>query len=185
MKSLVLYDSQGGNTEKVATHVHGSLKESGVESVLIKIASELEIDFYEYDLIFIGSPVISWLPTETMIHFVKKTFRAYRDAGEVLPAAPLRKGKFAVPFCTYGGPHLGRDEAVPTTKWFGSFLGHLGYFVLDEWHVVGEFHKKTDSNTKGRLGDIQGRPNENDLKEVENLVKGLLSSIENYTSHFS
>ena len=50
MKSLVLYDSQGGNTEKVATHVHGSLKESGVESVLIKIASELEIDFYEYDL---------------------------------------------------------------------------------------------------------------------------------------
>jgi len=48
---------------------------------------------------------------------------------------------------------------------------------MAEWHIVGQFHNKEDVNINGRLGDIRGRPNENDLMDVENRVKGLLAGL--------
>ena len=72
---------------------------------------------------------------------------------------------------------MGQREAVPMTKWLGAFMEHLGYLVLDEWHIVGEFHSNDEMNLKGRLGDIRGRPNEHDLRDVENRVKGTLYSL--------
>ena len=47
------------------------------------------------------------------------------------------------------------------------FLEHLGFAVLDEWYVVGEFHGSEELSIRGRLGDIRGRPNEEDLREVK------------------
>jgi hypothetical protein len=37
---------------------------------------------------------------------------------------------------------------------------------LDEWYVVGEFHGSEEKSTMGRMGDIRGRPNEEDLRKV-------------------
>ena len=54
---------------------------------------------------------------------------------------------------------------------------HLGYQIMGEWHIVGEFHNVEDPNIKGRLGDIRGRPNEHDLLDVENRVKGVLAGL--------
>lgn len=64
------------------------------------------------------------------------------------------------------------------TMWLRSFLEHLGYTVLDQWHIVGQFHKETDMNTQGRLGNILGRPNDNDLLDVENRTKGVVRALE-------
>ena len=112
-----------------------------------------------------------------MLAFLTKKLNEYRQAGEIAPAAPLRPGKYGVCFCTYAGPHMGAREAVPMTQWLGAFFEHIGYRVLDEWHVLGEFHDKGEMNLKGRLGDIRGRPDEHDLREMENRVKGLLYSL--------
>lgn len=177
MKALVLYDSIGGNTEKVAGVIHRTLEAAGHLSDLVRVAKDAEIDLEAYEILFMGAPVYAWLPTEAMIQFVKRKMREYQEAGKIVPAAPVRKGKFAVCFCTYSGTHIGEDEAIPATKWLAAFAGHIGYPVLGEWHIVGEFHNRDDLNEKGRLGNIQGRPNEQDLKDVENRVKGLLASL--------
>ncbi len=63
------------------------------------------------------------------------------------------------------------------TMWLRSFLEHLGYAVLDQWHIVGQFHKETDMNTHGRLGNILGRPNDMDLLDVENQTKGVVGAL--------
>jgi hypothetical protein len=38
--------------------------------------------------------------------------------------------------------------------------------VLDEWYVLGEFHGSEENSTKGRMGDIRGRPMAEDLKAI-------------------
>jgi hypothetical protein len=177
MRAVVVYDSLGGNTEKVAQRIHGALIRGGIQSELIKVGKDTDVEFFDYDLVFLGSPVIAWGPTNTMRDFVLGKLRAYHET-KIRPSAPLRPGKFGVSFCTYSGTHIGPDEAIPLTKWFGAFIGHIGCQVLGEWHIVGEFHKSGDANTKGRMGDIRGRPNENDLKELENRVQGLISGLE-------
>jgi len=177
MKALTIYDSLGGNTEKVASRIHQVLCSTGIESDLIKVGSGSNMEFLDYDIIFIGSPVVNWLPTPSMMKFVENKFREYRKSGRLPSSVPLRPGKFGVCFCTYGGPHIGKNEAVPLTKWFRAFLEHLGYLVLDEWYTIGEFHGKLEMSTKGRMGDTRGRPNEKDLKDIEILVNGVLSSL--------
>ena len=80
-------------------------------------------------------------------------------------------------FCTYSGPHTGINEAIPVGKYMGQFFEHLGFEVAREWYIVGEFHGREDHSTMGKLGDIRGRPNEQDLAGVESDVSELVSSI--------
>ena len=177
MKAVIVYDSLGGNTDKVANRIHTTLTEGGVESDIIKVTKDTDVEFYDYDLVFLGSPVIAWGPTDSMRDLVLGKLRAYHGT-KIRPSAPLRPGKFGVSFCTYSGTHIGADEAIPLTKWFSAFIGHIGCQVLGEWHIVGEFHNLDEPNIKGRLGDIRGRPNDHDLLDIENQVKGILAGLE-------
>ncbi|MBW1804700.1 MAG: flavodoxin [Deltaproteobacteria bacterium] len=170
MKSLILYDSIGGNTEKVAQRIYDTLKGTTNEVHFIKFTSKIDVDFLEYDLIFLGSPVINWLPTKRMMDYVKKKLQFYNNQGKIIPSSPLISGKYGICFCTYAGTHIGENEALPMTMWLRSFLEHLGYSVLDQWHIV-------DMNTQGRLGNILGRPNDKDLLDVENRTKGVVGAL--------
>jgi hypothetical protein len=178
MKSLILYDSIGGNTEKVAKRIYDTLKGATNEIDFMKFSSDIDVDFFEYDLIFLGSPVIDWLPTKRMMKFVKNKLQYYSEQGKIKPSSPLGFKKYGICFCTYAGPHIGKNEALPMTMWLRSFLEHLGYAIIDQWHVVGQFHKETDMNTKGRLGNILGRPNDKDLLDIENRTKGIVRALE-------
>jgi len=128
----------------------------------------------------LGSPVIDWLPTKRMMDFLKKKLQSYSDHGKIVPSSPLIPGKYGICFCTYAGPHIGKNEALPMTMWLSSFLEHLGYAVLDQWHIVGQFHKETDMNTQGRLGNILGRPNDEDLINVVNRTKGIIGALSEF-----
>lgn len=178
MKSLVLFESLGGNTEKVARAIAETLAQKAVLPHLVKVDAGIDLDFYEYDLVFIGSPVIEWLPAATMMAFVKKTMKAYNAKGLIKPASPVIPGKFAVCFGTFAGPHTGEREALPMTVWLRAFLEHLGFTVLDAWHVVGDFGNRPELDMGGRLGDIRHRPNDNDIADVKNRVVGLLAYLE-------
>jgi len=177
MKSVILYDSVGGNTEKVAQRIYASLQDAAMGVDIIKFTPKVDVDFFDYDLVFLGSPVIDWLPTKRMMAYITQKLKSYRDQGEIKPSAPLKPGKFGICFCTYAGPHIGLTEAVPMTMWLRAFLEHIGYAVLDQWHIVGQFHRETDMNTHGRLGNILGRPNAQDLLAVENRTRGVISAL--------
>lgn len=164
---LVLYWSRTGNTEKVARAVERGAGQAGVTPVVMQVGQDGELDLHQYDLVFLGAPSYSFLPPEPVLRFVKDRMDFHRKRGDIKLQAPTIPGKRAVVFVTYSGPHTGIDEAVPVGKYLGQFLAHLGFQVVDEWYVVGEFHGNLDNSTHGRLGDIRGRPTADELARIE------------------
>lgn len=77
MKALILFESIGGNTENVARAIAGTLAERNVLFHLTKVDARIGVDIYGYDLVFIGSPVIDWLPAPSMMDFFKRKMKAY------------------------------------------------------------------------------------------------------------
>jgi hypothetical protein len=88
--------------------------------------------------------------------------------------APPVEGTRALIFCTYSGPHTGINEAIPAGKYAGQFFEHLGIQVLDEWYIVGEYHGNLEASTRGCLGDIRGRPTEEDLRHIRERAASLV-----------
>ena len=177
LKTLVLYWSATGNTEKVAFAIRQALAREGIKPVIKKVGEAAAEELYNYDLIFLGAPSYMWQPPAPVQEYIKAKMDYYRKRGSIKPGAPKVPGKNAVVFVTYSGPHTGISEAVPVGKYLGQFFEHLGFNIIAEWYVVGEFHGSEENSTKGRLGDIRGRPNRQDLAEVESNVSALIKSI--------
>ena len=176
MKALVIYWSKTGNTEKTAFAIKKGLGASGAEVSFKRIEEAIDVDFYLYDLICIGFPSHQWHPPEPMDVFLKNKFNEYRKHGYVKLGAP-KIGKYALIFCTYSGPHTGVNEAVPAGKYVSQFFEHLGFNVLDEWYVLSEFHGSEERSTKGRMGDIRGKPSKENLRKIEQDVMDLLKRL--------
>jgi multimeric flavodoxin WrbA len=166
MNAVIIYWTAGGNTEKVALAIRDGLQGAGAAVSLCKVQDAAEVDFYAYDLVCVGFPSYQWSPPEPMDRFLKSTFDAYRRQGRIVVAAPKVPKKHALIFCTYSGQHTGLHEATPAGLYAGQFFEHLGFTVLGEWYVVGQYHGNEAANTKGPLGDIRGRPNAQDLARV-------------------
>ena len=165
--ALIVYHSDTGNTEKVAMAIKRGIERTG-KTVTLKTVEEAKgTDLYDYDLVCVGSSVIHALPSKKVFEFIEANDERYRDDREVALSPPKLINKSAVVFCTYSGPHCGVNEALPVGKYIRQFLEHLGFDVKDEWYEVGEFHGWPDASTQGKLGDIRGRPNDDDLMLVE------------------
>ena len=177
IKSLVLYSSITGNTEKVAKRMADVLRTEGHDVAFVKVDEKTNVDLLAYDLVFLGSAVHQWLPTKMLMNYVKHMLKRYFSSGVIAPSSPIRPCKYAVCFCTYSGPHTGISEAIPATKWMKAFLEHVGFTVLEEWHTIGEFRNSEENSTKGRFGNIKGRPDEHDLAEIEDRVIGILNAL--------
>jgi hypothetical protein len=167
MNAIIIYWSGTGNTEKVALAIHEGLQKAGVNVTTKMVEDARDIDYFAYDLVCIGFPSHRWHPPEPMDAFLKSKHRDYHSQGLVKVGAPEVPGKNALIFCTYSGPHTGIREVIPAGLYAGQFFEHLGFTVVGEWYVVGEFHGKEESSTRGRLGDIRGRPTEEDLRKVK------------------
>jgi flavodoxin len=176
-KTLLLYWSATGNTEKVAGAIEKALRGGGIKPVVRKIGEAGEEELYDYDLVFIGTPSYQFLPPQPVMRFVEQKIKLHRERGDIKPAAPEIPGKTAVVFCTFSGPHTGVNEATPAGDYLGQLFEHIGFKVAAKWYQVGEFHGNEVLSTKGRMGDIRGRPNEKDLAEVEAGVARLLESL--------
>jgi flavorubredoxin len=177
LKALIIYWSATGNTEKVAGAIQQSLVREGIATVVKKVADAAPEELYDYDLVCLGAPSYSFQPPEPVQRFIKDKMRLHGERGDIKIGAPVVPGKTAVIFCTYSGPHTGIREATPAGDYMGQFFEHLGFEVAAKWYVVGEFHGREDLSTQGRLGDIRGRPNRQDLAEVEKNVTALVRSI--------
>lgn len=167
MDAIIIFWSKTGNTEKVAMAVQEGLKDAGTNVSMLKVEDAGEIDFYDYDLVCMGFPSYQWRPPKPVDKFLSGKFSAYRNQGRIKWGAPGIPGKNALIFCTYSGPHTGINEATPAGLYVGQFFEHLGFNVLDEWYVLGEFHGSEEASTQGRMGDIRGLPSEEDLNKVK------------------
>ena len=176
--ALIIYWSKTGNTEKVANAIKQGLEIAEVQVTIKKTEEAENVDYFDYDLVCVGSPSYSWHPPEPMANFLKNKFVAYRKEGKIKPCAPKIPGKNALVFVTWSGPHTGMDEATPVGKDIGQYFEHIGFTVLDEWHILSEFHGSFENSAKGRMGDIRGKPTEGDLlkikEETERLAKKYL-----------
>ena len=179
MKAALVYWSKSGNTEKVAYAINDGLIQAGVDVSFWKLEEAEEHDFLDYDLYCIGFPSYGWHTPEPITKYLKKHHVKHSKAGHVKPSCPRVPGKHAVVFCTYSGPHTGLDEATPAVKYAGQFFEHIGVSVVAEWCVLSEFIGWEDGNLHGRMGDIRGKPTEEELKQVtQNTIK-LVQSIKN------
>jgi flavodoxin len=177
MNILNLYFSSTGNTEKVALKIEQTVKELGHKVNTLKITDKhTGIDILDYDFVFVGSGVYQQLPGKPLMELFRELFQAYVKKGEIKPGSPRRPNAMTVVYCTYGGVHTGINEAIPAVKYMGQLLDHLGYTIVGEWYVIGEYipEKVRQHSMTGRLGDIRGRPNEADLRDVAEKVKGIL-----------
>ena len=177
MKSLIIYWSGTGNTKKIAEAIDDTLKNNGVESILTQVKDAADEDLFDYDLVFIGAPSFMWQPPEPVLQYIKDKMNYYRDRDYVKLSSPKVPGKYAVVVTTFSGPHTGINEAIPVGKYMGQFLEHLGFDIVGEWYYVGEFHGSEENSTKGRMGDIRGRPNQKDLDKLAGEVKKVLDKI--------
>ncbi|KAF1077081.1 flavodoxin domain-containing protein [Halodesulfovibrio sp. MK-HDV] len=181
MNILNLYASLNGQTEKIAREIEKTalMGEHIVTTVNVKKQEDI-IDLLAYDFIFIGSGVYTWLPGKAMLDWMKRQMDYIRKNDLILPGSPRTPGKFVCVYCTYAGPHTGEAEAIPAIKYMGQLFDHLGITIVDEWSIVGAFipKKMHQLNISGRLGNIEGRPNDEDLRQVRERVKGMLNSLQ-------
>jgi len=175
--ALIIYFSKTGNTEKVALAIKRGLEKRGLKVTVKKVNEATEEELYDYDLVCFGSPVLHSLPPPPVFKFIRKNEKKYRKADEVNLSSPRIINKNAIVFCTYSGPHCGINEALPVGKYIRQFFEHLGFDIKGEWYEVGEFHGWEAGSTKGRLGDIRGRPNAEDLALVELKTTQLVRSL--------
>ncbi len=176
MKVLNLYYTLSGNTEKVANRIERTVQDMGHEINKVKVTSNTdEVDLLDYDFVFNGSGVYQWLPGRPMMDLFDNLREKYNDSGGIKPGSPKQEDKKAVIYCTYGGMHTGKNEAIPAVKYMGQMFDHLGFFILDEWYIVGEYPENNEvASTQGRLGNIKNRPDERDLEEIEERVRGII-----------
>ena len=172
-KAIILYWSHSGNTEKVAVNIQRGLEEGGFQTSLLKIQEAEDIDFYDYDLVCLGTPTYSFHPPKPVDDYIKAKFNHYKKEGRIKLSAPVIPGKNTLLFCTYSGPHTGIREAIPVCKYIGQFFEHFGFVVVDEWYVLSEFHGSEENSTLGRMGNIKGLPTKEDLQRIKEMAKNL------------
>jgi sulfite reductase alpha subunit-like flavoprotein len=165
--ALILYSSNTGNTEKVAQAIRLGLEEAGLQVNLRKPELATDVDYFNYDLVCVGSPSIQWHPTKQMDDFLKSKLNDHRKQGRIKPSAPKIEGKNALIFVTYSGPHTGIDEATPAGKYMAQFFEHIGFSLIGEWYILSEFCNNLANSTKGRMGDIRGKPTAEDLAKIK------------------
>ena len=71
-RSLTLYWSKNGNTEKVARRIHDTLIKAGIDDSIFRMTKDLQVEYLDYNLVFLGAPVYENLPPETVIEFLKR-----------------------------------------------------------------------------------------------------------------
>jgi flavodoxin len=177
-KALIVYWSNTSNTRKVAEAIEKGMQKKGLTPMVKRVEDAGGEDFFNYDLVCLGAPSYQFLPPKPMLDFLNQKMDSYRKKGYIKVGAPKVPDKYAIVFCTYSGPHTGLDEAIPAGKYMRQVFEHLGFEVKGEWYVVGEYHGSEEKSTKGRLGDIRGRPNDEDLSKVESDTIKILEALD-------
>lgn len=114
MKTIVLYDTMFGNTERIANRIAEGLREAGVETECTGITAARIDKLQGYDLLVVGAPTQYFTASKPMKEFLKK-----------LEGVNL-KGKVFFAFDTKLGSRLSGSAA----KFIEKRLEELGLDIL-------------------------------------------------------
>ena len=129
MKILNLFCTMSGNTGKVALKIEQTALLAGHHVRTIEVANGLdenECNFLDYDFIFVGSGVYSWLPPRVMLKYLERQNKKHVARNEIVPCAPRLPGKKAVAYCTFGGPHTGGKRGGGCPEIYGPAFRSFG-----------------------------------------------------------
>lgn len=152
-KALILYVSVTGNTEKIAQSFQSALEELNWTVDMIKMTNktnfvENPVFFDNYDLLFLGSPIMAGLPSTLVGKNLGLTAsmppRMYSDRlimpGLKRPEDP-EYTPYAVEFCTYGGASTGPSEVLATLAIEKLYLENLYIQSIGQFACLGtELH---------------------------------------------
>jgi flavodoxin len=147
MKSIVVYYSESGNTEKVAKAIA-----SAIAGDIKRVEETKSEELADYDLIFIGTPVHGSRPA--------------RKIEDFLDELPELSGKKAAAFCTM---HLFGDET--TFQIIKEKLEKKGIIFIDSFSCLG--WSRLVGNFGPRIFN-RGRPNKEDLRKANEFAKGVI-----------
>ena len=147
MRTIVLFSTKGGNTEKVANEISSELN---CRSVKITTVTQIpEPDLENYDMIIIGTGIHAGNPYEEMVACLNKL--------------ALEKSKTFALFVTWGG--AGRTKQIVVAR-LKAILESKNQTVLEDcfscyggWKIL----KK-------------GHPNNEDLRAARNWAKNLITN---------
>ena len=178
-KSLIIYQTMTGNTEKVALRFQKVFTSKGWQCDIFKIDkntdfASLPFKFESYDFLCAGSGVYMALPGKEITELMfKYTHQTKRDGKIVRVHRMIIPGpKTGVVFVTYAGTHLGPKEAEPALSLLELNIEHLRFKCIARFSCPGGISKTA---TPGQwFGDIRGRPNERDLRKAEIFMEEIL-----------
>jgi hypothetical protein len=185
-KSLVMYSSHTGNTEKVALRFKKAFEKKGWECDLFKITKKTTKadlpDYKSYDFLCLGSPVEFKLPTEELMAVWNPKHGPFKPGEgppkniqqEIVFDADCKKGAV---FATFAGHHLGMKEPEPALVFMESMIEHARFQCVGKFACPGRMF----DGAGGWFDDINERPNERDLQKAEIFIEEI---IENYYQSF-
>ena len=102
MKILIVYDSQTGNTEKMAQDVAAGVEEAGVEPIVRKVDDANVDELLKVRGLILGSPVYYGLPSAKIKAFIDESVRFHGKLDGMVGGA----------FCSSGGTHTGCETTI-------------------------------------------------------------------------
>ena len=171
-KSLILYQTMTGNTEKVVARFKKVFEKKGWHCETYKVdkntdVDNLPFDFKDFDFLCAGSGVYAALPGKELVDIMFKTTHRPKRAGKIVRVhRKITPGpKTGIVFVTYAGTHLGPKEAEPALALLDLNIEHLRFKCIGRFSCPGHMGKRA---TPGYwFGDIRGRPSERDLLKAE------------------
>jgi NAD(P)H dehydrogenase (quinone) len=102
MRILIVYDSNTGNTEKMAYKVAEGVESTGVEAVLKKVDEASVDEVTNYRGLILGSPVYYGLPSAKIKNFLDESVKHHGKLDGMVGGA----------FASAGGSHTGAETTI-------------------------------------------------------------------------
>ena len=144
MKILVIYDSKGGNTEKMAKSVAEGAEEAGAQVILKRAENALNQDFLDADGIIMGSPTYFGEMSSRLKHIIDDSIEVHTQL----------TGKVGGAFTSSGGIASGAETTL---------LSIIQAMLIHGMIVQG------DAEAQHYGVAAQGTPKSSDLKACEEL----------------
>jgi hypothetical protein len=173
-KSLIVYASYSGNTEKVAMVFKKVFEKYGWECDAFKINKNTDFerppyDYSKYDFVCIGSLVASSDPVPEIMDAMRKNPLSAHYKTPDGKAEGYRKvvagPKKGIVFVTAGCVHMGPKEPLPALMNMALELEHLKFLCVGQFWCPGKMFDRPMPEYFYK--DLHTRPNERDLKKAE------------------